>query len=199
MQITSEIVRELREKTGAGMMDCKRALSETGGDMEKAIDYLRKKGIASAAKRAHRTALQGRVEAYVHPGDQIAVLVEINAETDFVAKTEDFKRFCHDVAMQIAASRPLAIRPEELDPAVVAKEREILIDQVKNSGKPEAIWEKIVDGKLNKFYADTCLLHQPWIRDGAVTIDDLRKALSGKVGENIVIRRFVCFQVGQES
>lgn len=198
MAITADVVKALREKTGAGMMDCKRALQESAGDMEKAVDWLRKKGIASASKRAHRTATQGRIEAYVHPGDQIAVLVEVNSETDFVAKTDDFRKFCHEVAMQIAAARPLAVSPDGLDPAVVAKEREILLDQVRNSGKPEKIWEQIVDGKMRKFYEETCLLDQPWIKDGSVKIDDLRKELSGKVGENIVVRRFVCFQVGQE-
>ena len=199
MAITAEVVKALRDKTGAGMMDCKKALTETGGDVEKAVDHLRKIGIAGAAKRAHRTAAQGRIEAYIHPGNQIGVLLEVNTETDFVAKTDDFKQFCHDVAMQVAATRPLAVSADELDPAVVAKEREILLDQVKNSGKPEKIWEKIVEGKMRKFYEETCLLHQPWIRDGGVRIDDMRKELSGKVGENIIVRRFSCFQVGQEN
>jgi elongation factor Ts len=199
MAITAEVVKDLRERTGCGMMDCKRALEENAGDMERAIEWLRKKGIASASKRAHRAAAQGRIEAYVHPGDQIGVLLEINSETDFVAKTEDFRKFCHEVAMQIAAARPLAVTPEELDPDVVAKEREILMDQVRNSGKPEKIWEQILEGKMRKFYEETCLLEQPWIKDGGVKIDDLRKELSGKVGENIVVRRFACFQVGQES
>ncbi|MBD3235253.1 MAG: translation elongation factor Ts [Candidatus Eisenbacteria bacterium] len=199
MAITADAVKALREKTGAGMMDCKKALKETDGDLEKAVDYLRKKGIADAAKRAHRTAAQGRIEAYIHPGNQIGVLLEVNVETDFVAKTDDFKQFCHDVAMQIAATRPLAVTPEDLDAAVVAKEREILLEQVKNSGKPEKIWEKIVEGKMRKFYEETCLLNQPWIRDNNVKIDEMRKELSGKIGENVVVRRFAVFQVGQEN
>jgi elongation factor Ts len=199
MVITAETVRVLREKTGAGMMDCKRALQESDGDVEKAVDYLRKKGIASASKRAHRAAAQGRIEAYIHPGDQIGVLLEVNSETDFVAKTEEFKTFCHDVAMQIAAARPLAVSPDDLDSDLVAKEREILLDQVKNSGKPENIWDRIVDGRMRKFYGESCLLEQPWIRDGGSTIDELRKVLVAKVGENIIIRRFICFHVGQDS
>ena len=199
MAITAETVKVLREKTGAGMMDCKRALQESDGDVEKAVDYLRKKGIASASKRAHRAAAQGRIEAYIHPGDQIGVLLEVNSETDFVAKTEEFKTFCHDVAMQIAAARPLAVSPDDLDSDLVAKEREILLDQVKNSGKPENIWDRIVDGRMRKFYAESCLLEQPWIRDGGSTIDELRKVLVAKVGENIIIRRFICFHVGQDS
>jgi elongation factor Ts len=198
MAITAEAVKALREKTGAGMMDCKKALKETDGDLEKAVEFLRKKGIADASKRAHRSAAQGRIEAYIHPGNQIGVLLEVNAETDFVAKTDDFKQFCHDVAMQIAATRPLAVTPEDLDPAVVAKEREFLLDQVKESGKPEKIWEKIVEGRMRKFYEENCLLNQPWIRDGDVKIDDMRKELSGKIGENIIVRRFAVFQVGQE-
>ncbi len=199
MEITAEAVRALRERSGAGMMDCKQALRESGGDVEKAIEYLRKMGMASAAKRSHREAAQGRVEAYVHPGEQIGVLVEVNSETDFVARTDDFKNFCHEVALHVAASRPLAVAREDLDPAIVAKEREILLDQVKNSGKPENIWERIVEGRMQKFYQEACLLEQPWVKDGERTIEDLRKALSGKVGENIILRRFSCFQVGHRA
>ncbi|MCK4303599.1 MAG: translation elongation factor Ts [Candidatus Eisenbacteria sp.] len=197
MAITAATVKALRERSGAGMMDCKKALTETAGDMEKAADYLRKMGMASASKRAHRTAAQGRIDTYIHPGNQVGVLLEVNAETDFVAKTDEFINFCHEVTMHIAAARPLAVSREELDPAVVEKEREILLDQVKNSGKPEKFWDKIVEGRLQKFYQESCLLDQAWVRDGKVTIEDLRKQLSGKMGENIVLRRFAVFQVGQ--
>ena len=155
-----------------------------------------KAGMAAAAKRAGREAAQGRIEAYVHPGNQVAVLLEVNCETDFVAKTQEFIDFCHEVAMHIAAARPQAVTPEELDPALVAKEKEIYLEQVKGSGKPEKIWDRIIEGRLKKFYAENCLLEQPWVRDGNVTIEELRKQLSGKMGENIVIRRFVRFGIG---
>jgi elongation factor Ts len=197
MTISSEVVKKLRDRTGAGMMDCKKALQETGGDVEKSIDYLRKMGMAAASKRAHREAAQGRIESYVHPGEQVGVMVEVNSETDFVAKTDDFKRFCHEIAMHIAAAKPLAVSEQDVDAAVVAREREILLEQVKNSGKPEQLWEKIVEGRMRKFYEEACLLNQPWVRDGDRTIEELRKELSGKVGENIVVRRFALFQVGQ--
>jgi len=198
MAIDSKIVKELRERTGAGMMDCKKALAETGGDMEKAIEYLRKSGMASAAKRAHREAAQGRIEAYIHPGNQIGVLLEVNAETDFVAKTDEFISFCHEVAMHIAAARPQSVGREDLDAALIAKEQEILRDQVAASGKPENVWDKIVEGRMSKFYEESCLMEQPWVRDPKVKIEDLRKQLSGKMGENVIIRRFAVFQVGQK-
>ncbi len=199
MAIDSKTVKELRERTGAGMMDCKKALAETGGEMEKAIEWLRKSGMASAAKRAHREAAQGRIESYIHPGSQIGVLLEVNAETDFVAKTDEFINFCHEVAMHIAAARPQSVGREDLDPALVAKEKEILRDQVAASGKPQNVWDKIVEGRLTKFYEESCLLEQPWVRDPKVKIEDLRKQLSGKMGENVIIRRFAVFQVGQKS
>ncbi len=198
MEITAGAVKALRERTGAGMMDCKKALNETAGDVEKAVEYLRKTGMAAASKRAGREAAQGRVEAYIHPGNQVGVLLEVNAETDFVAKTDDFVNFCHEVAMHIAAARPLAIEPDDLDSEVVAKEREIFLEQTKGSGKPEKIWDKIVEGRMNKFFEEACLLKQPWVRDPKVTIEELRKQLSGKMGENIIIRRFSVFQVGQK-
>lgn len=198
MEITAGAVKALRERTGAGMMDCKKALKETGGDVDKAVEHLRKAGMAAASKRAGREAAQGRVEAYIHPGNQVGVLLEVNAETDFVAKTDDFVNFCHEIAMHIAAARPLAVEPDELDPDVVAKEREIFLEQTKSSGKPEKIWDKIVEGRMNKFFEESCLLKQPWVRDPKVSIEELRKQLSGKMGENIVIRRFAMFQVGQQ-
>ncbi len=197
MEITAGAVKALRERTGAGMMDCKKALKETSGDVEKAVEYLRKSGMAAASKRAGREAAQGRIESYIHPGNQVGVLLEVNAETDFVAKTDDFIEFCHEVAMHIAAARPLAVSPEELDPAIVAKEKEIFLEQTRNSGKPENILEKIVEGRVAKFYEESCLLNQPWVRDPKVSIEELRKQLSGKTGENIIIRRFAVFQVGQ--
>ncbi|MBP7669281.1 MAG: translation elongation factor Ts [Candidatus Eisenbacteria bacterium] len=197
MEIDANTVRALRDRTGAGMMDCKKALAASNGDVEKAVEHLRKMGIASADKRSHREAMQGRVECYLHPGNQIGVLLEVNSETDFVAKTEDFKSFCHEVAMHIAATRPLAVSPDDLDPAFVAKEREIYLEQVRQSGKPENIWERIIEGRMKKFHEEVCLLDQPWVKDNERTIETLRKELSGKVGENIIVRRFAVFQVGQ--
>jgi len=197
MAISASDVKALRERTGAGMMDCKKALAEGGGDVEKAVEYLRKMGMAAAAKRAHREAAQGRVEAYIHPGNMVGVLLEVNSETDFVAKTEDFRSFCHEVAMHVAAAKPLAVAEEDLDPDIVAKEREILLEQVKESGKPEKLWERIVEGRMKKFFEESCLLQQPWVKDGDRTIEELRKELSGKLGENIIVRRFALFHVGQ--
>lgn len=195
MAISAADVKALRMRSGAGMMDCKKALQEAGGDTDKAVVYLRKMGMAAASKRAHREAAQGRIESYVHPGEQVGVLLEVNAETDFVARTDDFKEFCHEVAMHIAAAKPLAVGREDLDADAVEKEREILLDQVKNSGKPEKIWDKIVDGRVQKYFSEVCLLEQPWVREPKRTIEDLRKELSGKLGENIVVRRFAVFQI----
>ncbi len=199
MEITAKMVKDLRDRTGAGMMDCKKALKEAGGNFEKAVEILRKMGMAAAAKRAGRTAAQGRIESYIHPGNQIGVLLEVNSETDFVAKTDEFKEFCREVAMHIAAMAPLAVSREDLDPEVLQKEKEIYLEQVKNSGKPEQVWEKIVEGKMKKFYTEACLLEQPWVRNDKMTIEDLRKEVAGKLGENIVIRRFVRFRVGEGS
>ena len=195
MAISAADVKALRMRSGAGMMDCKKALQEAGGDTDKAVVYLRKMGMAAASKRAHREAAQGRIESYVHPGEQVGVLLEVNSETDFVARTDDFKEFCHEVAMHIAAAKPLAVGREDLDADVVEKEREILLDQVKNSGKPENIWDKIVDGRVKKYFSEVCLLEQPWVREPKRTIEDLRKELSGKLGENIIVRRFAVFQI----
>jgi elongation factor Ts len=197
MSISAADVKALRERTGAGMMDCKKALKECDGDVDKAMDHLRKIGMAAASKRAHREAAQGRVETYIHPGNQVGVMLEVNAETDFVARTDDFIDFCHQVAMHIAAAKPLSVSQEELDAAAIVKEREILLEQVKISGKPEKIWDKIVDGRMQKFYQESCLLEQPWVRDPKQTIEEMRKMLSGKMGENIIVKRFSLFQVGQ--
>ncbi len=197
MEISATMVRELREKTGAGMMDCKKALAETEGNLEKAVDYLRQKGLATAAKRAGRIASEGRVGSYIHAGGKIGVMVEVNCETDFVAKTDDFQAFAKDVAMQIAASSPLFVRREEVPPAVLEKEREIYRLQAREAGKPEKIIEKIVDGKLEKYYSEVCLLEQIFVKNTDITIQDLLNGLIGKLGEKIEVRRFARFQVGE--
>jgi len=197
MTITADQVRQLREMTGAGMMECKKALSETGGDLNKAIDALRKAGIAKADKRADRAASQGRIESYVHDS-RIGVLIEVNCETDFVARTDDFKVLCKDLAMQVAAAAADYVRREDVPAERLARERDIYAEQVKKEGKPAAIVDKIVDGKLNKFYAEVCLMEQPFIKDDQKTVGDLVKETSSKTGENVVVRRFVRFRLGAE-
>ncbi len=199
MAITTAQIKELRERTGAGMMDCKKALEECQGDMEKAIAWLRKKGMAKAAKRAGRTASEGLVHAYIHAGGKIGVLVEINCETDFVARTDDFQKFAKEIAMQIAATNPIAISKEDLPTEVIEREKEIYRQQALESGKPEKVIERIVEGKLNKFYEQACLLEQPYIRDDKLKVKDLLNELVAKTGEKIVIRRFVRFQLGEKS
>jgi len=195
--ITAEQVRELRERTGAGLMDCKRALQECGGDLNAAIESLRKHGIAMAAKREARVAKQGKVEAYVHAGGKIGVLVEVNCETDFVARTEDFQQFARDLAMQVAAQQPEWLVREDVPAEVIEKEKEIYREQVAREGKPPQVVDRIVTGKLEKFFKDVCLMEQPFIRDPDKSIEQLRKELAGKLGENIQVRRFVRFQLGQ--
>jgi len=197
MTITADQVKQLREMTGAGMMECKKALAETGGDLNKAIDALRKAGIAKAEKRADRAASQGRVESYVHDS-RIGVLVEVNCETDFVARTDDFRTLCRDLAMQVAAAAADYVRREEVPAERIERERAIYRDQVKNEGKPAAIADKIVDGKLNKFYGEVCLLEQAFIKDDKIVVGDLVKQMSSKTGENIVVRRFARFRLGAE-
>lgn len=196
MAVSAAMVKELREKTGAGMMDCKNALQESNGDMDKAVEILREKGLAKAAKKSGRIAAEGLVEAYIH-GGRIGVLVEVNSETDFVAKNEEFKKFVKDIAMQIAASNPQYIRREEVSADVVNKEREILRVQALNEGKPEKIVDKMVDGRIEKFFKEVCLLEQPFIRDPEITIQDLLNEKIAKIGENLSIRRFVRFEVGE--
>ena len=198
MEITAKMVKELREKTNAGMMDCKQALAETGGDLEKAIDYLRQKGLLTARKRAGRATKEGLVHSYIHAGGKLGVLVEINCETDFVAKNEQFAEFVHNVAMHIAAANPICLDQESLPAEVVAKEREIYKAQALESGKQEKFVEKIVEGRLKKFYAEVCLLSQAYVKDPNVTIQDLLNENVAKIGENINIRRFVRFQLGEE-
>ena len=197
MTITADQVKQLREMTGAGMMECKKALAETGGDLNKAIDALRKAGIAKAEKRADRATSQGRIESYVHDS-RIGVLVEVNCETDFVARTDDFRTLCRDLAMQVAAAAADYVRREEVPAERIERERAIYRDQVKNEGKPAAIVDKIVDGKLNKFYGEVCLLEQAFIKDDKIVVGDLVKQMSSKTGENIVVRRFVRFRLGAE-
>ena len=196
--ITADQVKELRERTGAGMMECKKALVESAGDFEKAVDALRKSGIAKAEKREGRAAGEGRVESYIHPGNRVGVLIEVNCETDFVARTDDFAALVRDLAMQAAAAGAEFVRREEVPQERIAKEREIFAAQLANEGKPAAMIDKIVEGKLNKFYAEVCLLEQPFIKDDKTTIDGLVKAASSKTGENIVVRRFARFKLGQE-
>jgi elongation factor Ts len=197
MEISAAMVKELRERTGAGMMDCKKALTEAGGDMERAIELLREKGLASAAKKAGRVAAEGIIEAYIHAGGRIGVLVEVNCETDFVAKNADFREFVHDVAMHIAAANPQYVRREEVPAEVVEREREILRTQTLNEGKPEHIVDKIVEGRIDKFFKEVCLLEQPFVKDPDKTVDQLVKEKIAQIGENISIRRFSRFVVGE--
>jgi len=197
MTITADQVKQLRDMTGAGMMECKKALAETGGDLNKAIDALRKAGIAKAEKRADRAASQGRIESYVHD-NRIGVLVEVNCETDFVARTDDFRVLCRDLAMQVAAAGADYVRREEVPAERIERERAIYKEQVKNEGKPAAIADKIVDGKLNKFFGEVCLLEQAFIKDDKIVVGDLVKQMSSKTGENIVVRRFARFRLGAE-
>ncbi|MBN2364734.1 MAG: translation elongation factor Ts [Calditrichaeota bacterium] len=196
MEISAKLVKELREKTGAGMMDCKKALVEAGGDMEKAVEILRKRGIAKAEKKASREVKDGLIHAYIHPGGKLGVLVEVNCETDFVAKTENFQEFVHNIAMHIAASNPLAIDRESLAQDVIDREMRIFREQAVESGKPENIVEKIASGKMEKFYSETVLLEQPYIRDPEKTVKDYQTEIIARIGENISIRRFVRYQIG---
>lgn len=197
MEITAAMVKELRERTGAGMMDCKKALVETNGDIEKAIDELRTKGLAKAAKKAGRVASEGVVASYIHGGGRIGVLVEVNCETDFVAKTDDFKSLVHDIAMQIAASSPEYVRREEVPEEVINHEREILKAQALEEGKPEKVVEKMIEGRLEKFFKEKCLLEQPYIKDPDKTVQELVHEHVAKIGENINVRRFVRYEVGE--
>jgi elongation factor Ts len=194
--ISAKVVSELRARTGAGMMDCKKALEETGGDMEKALDLLRKKGIARAEKRADRTAKEGLIGSYIHFNGRVAVLVELNCETDFVARTDDFQTLARELAMHIASAKPVAVTAEDVPADVVERERAIFEAQVAESGKPEQVRAKIVDGKLKKFFQEIVLMDQAFVKDDKKTIADLVKETSGKVGENVMVRRFVRFELG---
>ncbi len=197
MEISIELVKDLRQRTGAGVVDCKAALQEARGNIEAAIDYLRKKGLATAAKKAGRIATDGLVASYIHAGGKMGVLVEINCETDFVAKTGDFQEFVKNMAMHIAAANPQFIRREDVPSDVLEKEREVYRTQALDSGKPEKVIDKIVEGKLERFYSETCLLEQTYIRDSDVTVKEVLDGMIGKLGENIAIRRFARFQLGE--
>jgi elongation factor Ts len=199
MAISASDVKELRERTGAGMMECKRALEEANGEMETAIDILRAKGAAKAAKRADRETREGAIGSYIHMGGKIGVLVELNCETDFVARTEDFRGLVKDIAMHIAAANPLAVAPEDIPAEIVERERAVFVEQVKNEGKPERIWDKIIEGKLRKFYQDNALVDQIYVKDpeSKQTVGQLITQVSAKTGERMQIRRFVRFALGE--
>ena len=194
---SSQLVKELREKTGAGILDCQKALVENGNDIEKSIDYLRQKGLAAAAKKSGRETNQGLVHAYIHMGGKIGVLIEVNCETDFVARNDEFKSFVNDLALQVAAAKPVYVKREEIPKDLIDKERVIYEGQAKEMGKPPAAWPKIVDGKLEKFFQESCLMEQSFIKDPAVLIKDLLAQKIAKIGENMNIRRFTRFQLGE--
>jgi elongation factor Ts len=197
MAITAAEVKELREKTGAGMMDCKKALQESNGDVEKATEYLRKKGLQKAEKKVGRLTKEGLIKAYIHPGSRLGVLVEINCETDFVARTDEFQNFANDVAMQVAAAKPLAVSREDLPADLVSKEQDIYKAQALESGRPENVLDRIAQGKMEKFYQESCLLEQSFVKDPNKTIQDLLNEMIAKLGENMSIRRFVRFELGE--
>ncbi|HSE59941.1 MAG TPA: translation elongation factor Ts [Nitrospiraceae bacterium] len=197
MAASATLVKELREKTGAGILDCQKALTENGNDIEKAIDYLRQKGLAAAQKRAGREANEGLISAYIHPGSRIGVLVEVNCETDFVARNDEFQAFVKDIALQIAAARPAYVSREDIPAEVIEREKTVYQGQCREMGKPEAAWPKIIEGKLEKFYQEMCLLEQAFIKDPSVTVKDLLTQRIAKIGENIVIRRFTRYELGQ--
>jgi elongation factor Ts len=196
-EVTATMIKDLRERTGAGMSDCKKALTEVGGDTEKAIDYLRTKGLAKAAKKAGREATEGAVVSYIHGGGRIGVLVEVNCETDFVARNEDFQTFTRDVAMQIAAMSPQFVRKDEVSQDVIDREREVLLAKAKETGKPEPVVQKMVDGQISKWLKEICLLDQAWVKNPDKTIDQVQQELIAKIGENIKIRRFARFELGE--
>jgi elongation factor Ts len=196
-EITAELVKELRERTGVGMMQCKKALTATAGDVEQAIEHLRKQGIAGAEKKASRQAKEGLVHAYIHPGSRVGVLLEVNCETDFVARTDEFQTLVRNLAMHVAALKPLAVRREEVPAATVEHERAIFVEQLKNEGKPAHLVDKIVQGKVDKYFAGVVLLEQPYVRDDKKTVETVVKEAIAKLGENIVVRRFALFHLGQ--
>ena len=197
MTITAQDLMALRERTGAGMMECKKALSESGGDSEKAVSYLRERGLANAAGKAGRATMEGLVYTYIHPGDKLGVMVEINCETDFVARTDEFRVLAKDIAMQVAAASPVAVRREDLDQALLDQERHIFRTQVLNEGKPEKIVDKIVDGKMEKYFAEVCLMEQPFVKQPETTIGGLVQAAISKLGENMIVKRFVRYRLGE--
>lgn len=197
MTISASMVRELREKTSAGMMDCKRALEETNGDFEKAVEWLRKKGLSSAAKKAGRVAAEGVVEAYIHGEGRIGVLLEVNCETDFVARTEAFREFVKNIALHVAATSPLAVSPEDIPVHLIERERQVLTERAREQGKKDDLIPKIVDGQIKKWISENCLLEQAYVKNPDITVGDYLKETIAKTGENIVIRRFVRFELGE--
>jgi elongation factor Ts len=199
MEITSKMVKELRDMTNAGMMDCKKALTETSGDVEAAVQFLREKGLSSAAKRAHKAANEGQIFSYIHSNNKLGVIVELNCETDFVAKTDDFQTLGKNIAMQVAAAAPLVVKREDIPGDILEKEKEIFRNQAIESGKPEKVLDKIIEGKVEKFYSEVVLLEQGFIKDDKVTIEELLKETIGKLGENMIIKRFARFQLGEEA
>ncbi len=199
MDISATMVKDLRERTGAGILDCRNALVEAKGDIEGAIEYLKKKGLSKASKKAGRATGEGLIGSYIHQGGKIGVLVEVNCETDFVAKTEDFQNLVKDIAMQIAAASPLFVKREDMPAELIEKERDVYISQVKEAGKPDHVIEKIVEGKLEKYYKDVCLLEQPFIRDQEITVKGRIDSYIAKLGENISVKRFARFKVGEDS
>jgi elongation factor Ts len=196
LKITTEMVKELREEAGAGVLDCKKALQETNGDFDKAVEYLRQKGLAAAAERAERAASEGTIGSYVHAGSRVAALVEVNCETDFVARTEDFMALAHDLAMQVVAAKPKYLLPEDVPAEVIGAEKERA--QMEGSGKPEHVVDKIIQGKLQKYYQELCLMQQPFIKDEDLTVQDVVAQMAAKLGENILVRRFVRLELGEE-
>ena len=197
MSINAKTVKTLRERTGAGMMDCKKALLETNGDLEKAVDHLRKTGVAKAEKKGQRSTKEGLVFSYIHHGGKLGVLLELNCETDFVAKTDGFNDLAHNLAMQIAATNPSSVSRDDMDPAVLSREKDIFMDQAKESGKPDNIIEKMVEGKVEKFYAESCLIEQQYIKDSERKVSDLLTESVSTLGENIVINRFIRYAIGE--
>ena len=197
-EISAKAVMQLRKQTGLGMMDCKKALQESDGDVDKAVEYLRKQGMAAVEKRAGRDATDGLIISYIHPGSRLGVLIEVNCETDFVARTEDFQQFGRDVAMHIAAAQPLAVDRDGIDADVIEREKGIFLEQAKNEGKPENIAEKIVQGRVEKFYQENCLMEQSFVKNPDQTIEQLITDLTAKIGEKIGVRRFSCFRLGEE-
>jgi elongation factor Ts len=198
LKITTAMVKELREETGAGVLDCRNALQETDGDFDKAVEYLRQKGLAAAAKRASRATNEGTIGSYIHAGSRVAALVEVNCETDFVARTDDFLALAHDLAMQVVAAKPKYLHPEDIPAEVIEAEKGDYRAQTENSGKPEHVIDKIVEGKLQKYYQEVCLAQQPFIKDEGLTVQDVVTQVAAKLGENIVVRRFVRFELGEE-
>jgi elongation factor Ts len=197
MEISAGAIKELRQRTGVGFMDCKKALTECAGNIDEAIDVLRKKGLAKAAKRAGRETAEGIITSYIHPGSKIGVLVDIDCETDFVARTEDFQRLAKEVAMHIAAMNPIAISREDVSPAIIEKEREIFLAEAEASGKPEKVREKIVEGKIEKFFTEQCLMEQPYIKNPDITVKDFITDTVAKLGEHVIVRRFTRYQLGE--